>query len=93
MAKGGSAEKTVREIRRKTRRKFSAEEKIRIVLESTYTPLAHPESTPPLREVNRDDDRSIRPGSAGKSHHRRDRRHGISEICPGPCNPEPKYRP
>ncbi len=33
MAKGGSAEKTVREIRRKTRRKFSAEEKIRIVLE------------------------------------------------------------
>ncbi len=54
MAKGGSAEKTVREIRRKTRRKFSAEEKIRIVLESTYAPLAHPESTPPLREVNRD---------------------------------------
>ena len=33
MAKGGSAEKTVREIRRKTRRRFSAEEKIRIVLE------------------------------------------------------------
>ena len=29
----GSAEKTVREIRRATRRKFSAEEKIRIVLE------------------------------------------------------------
>ncbi len=33
MAKGASAEKAVREIRHKTRRKFSAEEKIRIVLE------------------------------------------------------------
>jgi transposase len=29
----GSAEKAVRDIRRKKRRKFSAEEKIRIVLE------------------------------------------------------------
>jgi transposase len=29
----GSAEKHVKDIRRKTRRKFSAEEKIRIVLE------------------------------------------------------------
>lgn len=29
----GSAEKTVRDIRRATRRRFSAEEKIRIVLE------------------------------------------------------------
>ena len=33
MAKAGSAEKVVREIRRHTRRRFSAEEKIRIVLE------------------------------------------------------------
>ncbi len=33
MAKGASTEKAVREIRRKTRRRFSAEEKIRIVLE------------------------------------------------------------
>ena len=33
MAKAGSAEKVVREIRRRTRRRFSAEEKIRIVLE------------------------------------------------------------
>ncbi len=33
MAKGASTEKAVREIRRKTRRKFSSEEKIRIVLE------------------------------------------------------------
>ena len=33
MVKGASAEKAVREIRRKTRRRFSAEEKIRIVLE------------------------------------------------------------
>jgi transposase len=33
MAKGKSAEKTVRDIRRKTRRRFSAEEKIRIVME------------------------------------------------------------
>ncbi len=33
MAKKESAEKTVREIRRRTRRRFSAEEKIRIVIE------------------------------------------------------------
>jgi transposase len=33
MEKKGSAEKAVREIRRKTRRRFSAEEKIRIVIE------------------------------------------------------------
>ena len=33
MGKGASAEKTVREIQRRTRRRFSAEEKIRIVLE------------------------------------------------------------
>ena len=32
-----SAEKTVRDIRRATRRKFSAEEKIRIVLEGLHT--------------------------------------------------------
>ncbi len=33
MGKGDSAEKVVRDIRRRTRRRFSAEEKIRIVLE------------------------------------------------------------
>ena len=33
MAKEGSAEETIRTIKRKTRRKYSAEEKIRIVLE------------------------------------------------------------
>ena len=33
MIQKGSAEKAVRDIRRKTRRRFSAEEKIRIVLE------------------------------------------------------------
>jgi len=33
MGKGASAEKTVREIQRRTRRRFSAEEKIRIVLD------------------------------------------------------------
>jgi transposase-like protein len=38
MAKGVYAEKTVREIRRKTRRRFSAEEKIRIVLEGLRVP-------------------------------------------------------
>jgi transposase len=32
-SKPGSAEKTVRDIRRATRRQYSAEEKIRIVLE------------------------------------------------------------
>ncbi len=31
MAKGASAERTVREIRRRTRRSFAAEEKIRMV--------------------------------------------------------------
>ena len=33
MAKKQSAEKAVRDIRRKTRRRFTAEEKIRIVIE------------------------------------------------------------
>ena len=33
MGKGDTAEKIVNEIRRRTRRRFSAEEKIRIVLE------------------------------------------------------------
>ncbi len=33
MAKGQSAEKAIKDIRRKTRRRFSAEEKIRIVME------------------------------------------------------------
>ena len=33
MIQKGSTEKAVRDIRRKTRRRFSAEEKIRIVLE------------------------------------------------------------
>ena len=33
MGKGESTEKVVRDIQRKTRRRFSAEEKIRIVLE------------------------------------------------------------
>ena len=33
MGKQGSADKTIRKIRRKARRKFSAEEKIRIVIE------------------------------------------------------------
>jgi transposase len=33
MAKEGSAEKTIRDIKRKTRRRYSAEEKIRIVVE------------------------------------------------------------
>ena len=33
MAKEGSAEATIREIKRKTRRKYNAEEKIRIVIE------------------------------------------------------------
>ena len=33
MAKEGSAEKVVTDIRRRTRRRFSAEEKVRIVLE------------------------------------------------------------
>ena len=34
MIQKGSTEKAVRDIRRKTRRRFSAEEKIRIVLEA-----------------------------------------------------------
>jgi transposase len=33
MAKEGSAEATIRDIKRKTRRKYSSEEKIRIVIE------------------------------------------------------------
>jgi transposase len=33
MAKEGSADATIRDIKRKTRRKYSAEEKLRIVIE------------------------------------------------------------
>jgi transposase-like protein len=40
MEKKDSAEKAVREIRRKTRRKFSGEEKIRIVTDYLSTCLA-----------------------------------------------------
>jgi transposase len=36
MAKEGSAEDTIRTIKRKTRRKYSVEEKIRIVLEGLH---------------------------------------------------------
>ena len=38
MAKAGSAEQTVREIPRRTGRRFSAEEKIRIILDGLRTP-------------------------------------------------------
>ncbi len=38
MAKKDSAEKAVRDIRRRTRRRFSAEEKIRIVIEGLRGP-------------------------------------------------------
>jgi len=42
MAKRGSAEGTIRDIKRKTRRKYSAEEKIRIVVEGLRGEMAHP---------------------------------------------------
>ncbi len=47
MAQGASAEKVVREIRRKTRRRFSAEEKIRIVLEGIRGEEEHRHALPP----------------------------------------------
>jgi transposase len=40
MAKKEPAEKAVRDIRRKTRRRFSAEEKIRIVIEGNLSQTA-----------------------------------------------------
>ena len=40
MAKKGSAEDTIRDIKRKTRRKYSAEEKIRIVMEGLRGEMA-----------------------------------------------------
>ena len=39
MEKKASAEKAIRDIRRKTRRRFSAEEKIRIVIEGMQQDL------------------------------------------------------
>ena len=70
MAKAGSTEKVVREIRRHTRRRFSAEEKIRIVLDVTLnvyegmvdvaapiTPTAElfgPDYSPPRESVELD---------------------------------------
>jgi len=52
MTEKKSVEKTVREIRRKTRKKYSAEEKIRIVLEGlrgegTIAELCRREGIPP----------------------------------------------
>ena len=51
MARKESAEKVVREIRRKTRRRFSAEEKIQIVIEGVRGEPSHalnrPGATPP----------------------------------------------
>ena len=44
MGKGASAEKVVREIHRRTRRRFSAEEKIRIILEGLRGEEASPSS-------------------------------------------------
>ncbi|MDP6609342.1 MAG: hypothetical protein QF463_09775 [Vicinamibacterales bacterium] len=41
MSQGKSAEKVVQEIRRKTRRQFSAEEKIRIVLDDLTPWVVH----------------------------------------------------
>mgnify|MGYP005849694127 CR=1 FL=1 len=41
MAKEGSAEATIRNIKRKTRRKYSAEEKIRIVVEGLVRACGH----------------------------------------------------
>ena len=49
MAKAGSTEKVVREIRRHTRRRFSAEEKIRIVLEGLRGEREHRGALPPRR--------------------------------------------
>ena len=48
MAKAGSTEKVVREIRQHTRRRFSAEEKIRIVLEGSAG-KKHRGALPPRR--------------------------------------------
>ena len=41
MAKEGSAEATIRDIKRKTRRKYNAEEKIRIVIEGLRGEVWH----------------------------------------------------
>jgi hypothetical protein len=42
MAKEGSAEATIRDIKRKTRRKYNTEEKIRIVIEGYVANRASP---------------------------------------------------
>ena len=43
MGKEGSAEKAVREIRRRTRRKFSAEEKVLETRDCKWSPKTHQE--------------------------------------------------
>jgi hypothetical protein len=50
MAKGGSAEDTIRTIKRKTRRKYSAEEKIRNSLPSYACPST-PSRADPLKRL------------------------------------------
>jgi transposase-like protein len=51
MEKKASAEKAVREIRRKTRRRFSAEEKIRIVIEGAAGRGKHRLTVPPCSSM------------------------------------------
>jgi hypothetical protein len=52
----GSAEKTVRDIRRATRRQYSAEEKIRFVLEGLRSRITiRPPRSPSLRNPTRSD--------------------------------------
>jgi transposase len=48
MAKGQSAEKAIKDIRRKTRRRFSAEEKIRIVMEGIRGEECKPQNSPDI---------------------------------------------
>ncbi len=51
MAKEGSAEATIREIKRKTRRKYSAEEKIRIVVEGLRGEGRTRDMRPAIRKI------------------------------------------
>ena len=90
MVKAGSTEKVVREIRRRTRRKFSAEEKIRIVLEG----LRGEESLAALWQPRRPGAESVLPLEQGVPRGRQETaagRYGARSDVNGSPRPAPGF--
>ena len=87
MAKAGSTEKVVREIRRHTRRRFSAEEKIRIVLEGLRgeESIAEPLQHDPNLLFGREPPAGVPPNLPNHLLRRSCLRHGVPPPLAGKC--------